>query len=79
MEDRSSLAIALGPPRRPGNQERRIDAFLCGLSQTECINDEGPLSLAPDRRFVTVAGKSTVVFHHGHRKQILAGGNVAGS
>ena len=54
------------------------DAFLCGLSQTECTDDEGCLSLAPDRRFVTIVRKSTVVFHHGPCKRILAGGNVAG-
>ena len=59
-------------------QKKRINAFLCGLSQTECTDDEGRLSLALDRRFVTIVRKSTVVFHHGPRKQILAGGNVAG-
>ena len=53
------------------------DAFLCGLSSTECIDNEGCLSLAPDRRFVAIIRESTVVVHHGPRKWILAACHVA--
>ena len=43
------LTLVIAPEPGFGDQERRVNALLCRLSRTERTNDEGRLSLAPDR------------------------------